>query len=162
MSFNYTIQLEIANEKERNKFDLTKIKDHINSAIDDYHNLNTVRNKKELSCKITSKILEMHIKSPVKLNTPSKAIAKFTRLLLERSSELRSIVSNGRVFQSVETRLSPDDIDEISNVETLKRLVEIFCKENDKKKEPNENIRESNKLLILQRNIKKIVFDISE
>jgi hypothetical protein len=153
MSYQYTVKLEIANKKERNNFDLTTITQHIQSAIDQYHNLETVRNKKRLSYQVTPTVLTLDIDSPVELNVPSKAIAKFTRLLLGLSRELSGIVSNGRVFQSIQTELEPSNIDNISTCETLKKVTEIFC-------EDTKDMAKTNGNLIMQRRIKELIFNV--
>ncbi len=156
MSYKYTIQLELANEKERGKFDLMTIEHHIKSAMDDYDKMETVRNKKTLFYRLSPKILEIDIHSPVELVVPSKSIAKFTRILLKYSKELSAIVYHGRVFQSVQTKFVPNDIDKISNTKTLQKLVEIFYPEGEL------NTSQNNELLILQREIKKLVFKIED
>lgn len=148
-TFNYIVKLEIANDKRRDDFDLRTIKPEIQKAIDKYHSLNTVRNKKSLSFSVDAKTLEMNIKSPVKLDFPSKALAKFTRLLLELSPALSEIVSNGRVFQSVQTSIPASDIDRISSCDTLKKVIEIFCDSST-----------TDEQLELQRKIKGLLFNV--
>lgn len=127
--YNYIVKLEIANEKKRDNFDLKSIQGEIEEAIEKYHSLKTVRHKKNLSCIVNEKTLEININSPVQLDYPSKALAKFTRILLEMSPTLAGVVSNGRVFQSVQTSIPASDIDRISSCDTLKKLIEIFCTE---------------------------------
>ena len=89
MAYNYDVKLEIANDKVRDVFDFNSIEPQIKEAIEKYHALNTVRNKKNLSYKISPKILEISISSPVKLDVPSKALAKFTEFLLNFQKSLR-------------------------------------------------------------------------
>lgn len=151
MSYKYIVNLEIANEKKRANFDLTSISNHIQQAIDEYHGLETVRNKKSLSFQVTPSVLSINIDSPVELNVPSKAIAKFTRILLRLSQDLAEVVANGRVFQSIQTEIEPSNIDNISNCEALKELVNIFCQDTN-----------DVDIIKLQRNIKKLIFNVSE
>lgn len=149
--YSYLVKLEIANDKKRDDFDLRTIKPEIQEAINKYHSLDTVRNKKSLSFSVDAKTLEISIKSPVQLDVPSKALAKFTRLLLELSPALKETVTNRRVFQSVQTSIPASSIDKISSCETLKKLVEIFCGEET-----------TNESLELQRKIKRLIFSIGE
>lgn len=151
MSYNYTVKLEIANEAKRESFDLTRITRQIQEAINSYHSLKTVRHKKTLSFQVAPTVLTLEIDSPVELNVPSKAIAKFTRILLSISPELSDIVANGRVFQSIQTGLAPSNIDNITDIEALKKLIEIFC-------EDAKDIAKANANLIMQRKIKELIF----
>lgn len=128
-NYNYIVKLEIANDKKREDIDLRTIGPEIEAAIADYHALNTVRNKKTLTYAVSEKVLEMHISSPVQLDVPSKALAKFTRLLLKRSEALAATVANKRVFQSIQSGMPASDLDNISACDALKKLVEIFCAE---------------------------------
>lgn len=149
-TYNYNVTLEIANDKKREDFDLTTIKTKIQTAIDKYHSLNTVRNKKNLSFSVTEKALKISINSPVQLDCPSKALAKFTRLLLELSEELRDkITTSGRVFRSIKTSTPASDIDNISVCDTLKKLVELFCSQ-----------ATTDEQLELQRKIKALLFNV--
>ncbi|MEL7657951.1 MAG: hypothetical protein AAGU75_18820 [Bacillota bacterium] len=44
--YNYLVKLKLANDKRRDDFDLRTIKPEIQKAVDTYHSLDTVRNKK--------------------------------------------------------------------------------------------------------------------
>jgi len=148
--YNYNVKLEIANDKKRATFDLSSIEKEIQNAIDKYHALNTVRHKKRLSFSVDKKILEINIDSPVQLDFPSKALAKFTRLLLELSPALGEVVTiGGRVFQSVQISIPASEVDKISACDTLKKLIEVFCDEAN-----------TNEQLEMQRKIKTILFNI--
>lgn len=149
--YNYIVKLEIANDKKREEFDLRTIKSEIQKAIDKYHALKTVRNKKSLTFSVEQKVLEIKIESPVQLDVPSKALAKFTRLLLELSPALAGTINNGRVFQSVQTSIPPSDIDRISSCDTLKKIIDLFCGE-----------LQTNANLELQRKIKALLFNVEE
>jgi len=155
MAYNYDVKLEIANDKVRDVFDFNSIEPQIKEAIEKYHALNTVRNKKNLSYKISPKILEISISSPVKLDVPSKALAKFTRILIELSPELEGTIANGRVFQSVQISIPVSDMDNISSSETLKKLIDIFCDDLE-----SEDIQKKHERLKIQREIKKIIFNV--
>jgi len=48
MAYNYNVKLEITNDKESEGFSFEDIKDETKAAIDKYHALNTVRNKKAI------------------------------------------------------------------------------------------------------------------
>ena len=76
--YNYIVKLEIANDKKREEFDLRTIKSEIQKAIDKYHALKTVRNKKSLTFSVEQKVLEIKIESPVQLDCYSN----YHRLLL--------------------------------------------------------------------------------
>jgi len=150
--YNYVVKLEIANDKRRGDFDLTVIKKEIEEAIEQYNSLNTVRDKKHLSCIVHTKMLEFMIKSPNQLDIPSKALAKFTRILLELSPTLRETVVNRRVFKSLQTSIPASSLDcQYSSCETLKRVIEIFC---------GEEITDEH--VELQRKIKKIIYNVEE
>jgi hypothetical protein len=155
MAYNYNVKLEIANDKEREGFDFNDIEEEIKGAIEKYHGLNTVRNKKTLSYKISPKILEISISSPVKLDVPSKALAKFTRILIGLSPKLAATITNGRVFQSVQISVPVSDMDSFSSSETLKKLIDIFCDDLI-----SEDTQKKNDRLEIQRKIKKIIFNI--
>lgn len=150
-TFNYVVKLEIANDKEREKFDLRKIEPQIKAAIKQYDELDTVRNKKKLTAKVEQKILEIIIESPVQLDVPSKALAKFTRLLVKLSPELEATISNKRVFQSVQTSIPTSNLDLIPTSDTLKKIIDLFCGESQGK----ENVE-------LQRRVKALVFNREE
>lgn len=152
--YNYNVKLEIANDKKREEFDFKDIEEEIKVAIDKYHALNTVRNKKKLSYRITPKILEMSINSPVKLDVPSKALAKFTRILIQLSPKLSDTIANGRVFQSVQTSMPASDMDNFSSSETLKKLIDIFCDVS-----ASEDAQKRQERLEIQHKIKAIVFN---
>lgn len=154
MAYNYNVKLEIANDKERERFNFKDIEKEIKTAIDKYHALNTVRNKKKLSYRITPKILEISINSPVKLDVPSRALAKFTRILIELSPKLNRTIANGRVFQSVQISVPDSDMDNFSSSETLKKLIDIFCDDS-----VSDDAQKRQKRLEIQQKIKKIVFN---
>lgn len=154
MTYNYDVKLEIANDKERDVFDFNDIETQIKDAIEKYHDLNTVRNKKKLAYKISPKILEIKIMSPVKLEVPSKALAKFTRILIDLSPKLAATITNGRVFQSVQISIPASDLDNFTSSETLKKLIDIFCDDL-----ASEDIQKRNDRLEIQRKIKKIIFN---
>lgn len=146
--FNYVVKLEIANDKKRENFDLRTIKPQIMEAIKEYDKLDTVRNKKKLTARVDQKILEIGIESPVKLEVPSKALAKFTRILVKLSPELAATISNKRVFQSVQTSIPSSDLDRIPTSDTLKKIIDLFCGESQGKES-----------LELQRKVKALVFN---
>jgi hypothetical protein len=146
--FRYVVTLEIANDKARETFDLKTIEKKIEEAIKQYHALDTVRNKKVLSAHVEKETIEMTIVSPVQLEVPSKALAKFTRLLVALSPELEATITNKRVFQSVRTNIPASEIDRISTCDTLKKMVDLFCGE-----------LQSDEKLELQRKIKCLLFN---
>ena len=154
MAYNYVVKLEIANNKKRETFNFKDIETQIKDAVDQYHALNTVRHKKKLSYRITPKVLELSINSPVKLDVPSKALAKFTRILIELSPKLADTIANGRVFQSVQISMPASDMDNFSSSETLKKLIDIFCDDS-----VSEDTHRRNERLETQRKIKMIVFN---
>lgn len=149
--YNYVVRLEIANDKEREKFDLREIEPKIKEAIKQYDELDTVRNKKKLTARVNQKILEITIESPVQLEVPSKALAKFTRILIKLSPELEATISNRRVFQSVHTSIPASDLDSIPTSDTLKKIFDLFCGET----QGEENLE-------LQRKVKALVFNREE
>ncbi|WP_312653435.1 hypothetical protein [Proteiniclasticum sp.] len=155
MIFNYTVKFQLANDRAREGFSFLDIEDHVKEAIKVYHESKTVRHKKTLSYTVTKKILEMNIISPVELEFPSKALAKFTRTLVSISPELARTITNGRVFQSVETTIPASDLDNYSSKETIKRLIDIFCEDGD----DSEAIEKRNARLEVQRKIKAIIFN---
>lgn len=155
MTYNYSVLLEIANENARGEFNFMNIEEQIKDAINTYHQTKTIRNKKVLSYVVTPKILEMRIISPVELEVPSKALAKFTRILITKSPELVKTIKNGRVFQSVKTTIPNSDLDKYSAKETLKKLIEIFCEDN----RDHESTDKTNTRLEIQRKIKSIIFN---
>lgn len=154
MAYNYDVKLEIANDKKRETFNFKDIETQIKDAVDQYHALNTVRNKKKLSYRITPKVLELSINSPVKLDVPSKALAKFTRILIGLSPKLADTIANGRVFQSVQISMPASDMDNFSSSETLKKLIDIFCDDS-----ASEDTHRRNERLETQRRIKMIIFN---
>lgn len=147
-TYNYVVRLEIANDKERGRFDLRSIEPQIKAAIKQYDDLDTVRNKKTLTARVEQKILEIAIESPVHLEVPSKALAKFTRLLIKLSPELEATINNKRVFQSVQTSIPTSNLDLISTGDALKKIIDLFCGDTQEK----ENLE-------LQRKVKALVFN---
>lgn len=149
--YNYIVKLEIANDKKREEFDLQTIRSEIQEAINQYHELKTAHHKKRLSFRVEKRILEITIESPIQLDVPSKALAKFTRLLIDLSPALRETIVNRRVFRSVQTRIPPSDLDKISSCDVLKKAIDLFC-----------GGAQTTSNLELQRKIKALLFKVEE
>ncbi len=143
---HYTVTLEISNDEARARIDLREVEGAIQDAIADYHSLNTVRNKKNLVCTVYEDHMVMEIDSPLALDVPSKALAKFTRILLTKNTILNSAVNNGRIFRSVKSGVPESQYDNITAAETIVKVVNILLGEQNEKN------------ILLARQIKEVVF----
>lgn len=133
MAYNYTVIFQLVDEEASDIDFQSKIgKQKIEDAKDYFNGLKT-RNPKNINeLEVIGKHrLKFSISSEEILQVPTKALATFTRRLIEVWPEIGEHAIGKRIFKGISSDEINEDveinnIDDISDVDALKLLIDIF------------------------------------
>lgn len=128
MKYKYFIRFQLVNRQI--KCNLKDFELQINMVVKNFNTINSKNPKKIVNCIVYEEFMDIELHSLIELQVPSKALAGFSKKLLEICPEMQKYIIGKRLFQSIEIKNIATEIvkdfDDIKDVDAVKLIIDLF------------------------------------
>ena len=128
MKYKYFIKFQLVNRQIN--CNLKDFELGINKAVATFNSIKSTNPKKIVNCIVYKSFIDLELDSSIELRVPSKALAGFSRKLLEICPEMEQYVIGKRLFQSIEVKNIATEIlrypDDIKDLDAAKLIIDLF------------------------------------